>query len=119
MVGISIPAPASNTMQAHPYDINKVDLALANALQTIAMSMIQFGNTAGSEHLGRVANSYPADDVFTIESVQHIKSESDAVMDILRSRATPASTAIVATVGIVSASAGIALEELNRVAVVN
>ncbi len=114
MVGIAIPAPAP--MQARPYDINKVDIALANALQTIATSMIQFGNTAGSEHLNRVANSYPADHVFTIESVQHIKSESEAVMDILRSRATPASTAIVATVGIVSASAGIALQELNRVA---
>ncbi len=119
MVGIAISNPIINNMQTHSYDIYKVDIALADALVTIAKSMILFGNNSDSDNLARVVESYPTDDVFTIESVQHIKSECDAVIEILMSQNTPADTAIMATVGIVGATAGIALQELNRVAVFN
>ncbi len=110
--------PITTNPITHTYDINKVDLALANALGTIASSMILFGNTTGSQYLIRVANSYPTNNVFTIESVQRIKDESDIVMNILTSQTTPTDAAIIATVGIVSATSGIALQELQRVVLI-
>ncbi len=111
-----VPVP---TIVAHQYDVNKVDVALARALETIAITMIQIGGSDNTYHqyLSRVANSYPEDLIFNRYAVLRIKTEAESVMTVLTDMNShdPTCMMVTSTVGIALATTGIALQELERV----